>query len=57
MNHLPYDYCRCANQACPVREQCMRFTDIPPDGVRYAISEDLCGAVEPRPGFIPVRQS
>lgn len=56
MTKLAYDICRCANQSCPVRMECLRFTDIPPDWVRYATSPDLCGTEEPRPAFIRERQ-
>lgn len=36
---LPYDTCRCASQACPVRETCQRFTDRPKDAMRLSFSD------------------
>lgn len=36
MNRLPYDYTRCVNDECPLRENCLRFTDRP-EGVTRLI--------------------
>lgn len=30
MNKLPLDYCRCRGLNCPVRDNCLRYTDWPP---------------------------
>ena len=42
MNKLAYDICRCAGAGCDKQEQCLRYTDMPPDGVRYSVCAALC---------------
>jgi len=42
MNKLAYDICRCAGVGCAKKEQCLRHTDTPPDGVRYSMCAALC---------------
>jgi len=42
MNKLAYDICRCAGVGCSKKEQCLRHTDVPPDGVRYSMCAALC---------------
>jgi len=42
MNKLAYDICRCAGVGCAKKEQCLRHTDVPPEGVRYSMCAALC---------------
>lgn len=39
---IPYDICRCQGVDCPVREDCLRFTDKGEGGYRVAWTDRLC---------------
>lgn len=41
MNKLSWDTCRCHDNGCKEREDCLRYTDVPPDLVRYSWANSL----------------
>ena len=37
MNTLPYDYSRCLNDECPLKTNCLRYTDKPDVILSYTL--------------------
>ena len=35
MTQLPYDICRCVNDECPLRLDCLRYTSQPTEVILY----------------------